>query len=93
MPPRPGRRPPASASWRRSNWRTSSRSAGSTPFIRFAHDKKLYRLALEVKGLAKGYDGTPLFSGLHLTVAVGERVAIIGPNGIGKTTLLRSLAG
>ena len=43
--------------------------------------------------MAKGYDDTPLFSNLDLTVAVGERVAIIGPNGIGKTTLLRSLAG
>ncbi len=68
-------------------------SSRVNPFIRFNQDKKLYRLALEVKGLAKGYDGVPLFSGLDLTVAVGDRVAIIGPNGIGKTTLLRSLAG
>ncbi len=68
-------------------------SSRVNPFIRFAQDKKLYRLALEVKGLAKGYDATPLFSGLDLTVEVGERVAIIGPNGIGKTTLLRSLVG
>ncbi|MBA1446448.1 MAG: ATP-binding cassette domain-containing protein [Gammaproteobacteria bacterium] len=35
----------------------------------------------------------PLFSGLDLMVEVGERVAIIGPNGIGKTTLLRTLVG
>jgi len=68
-------------------------SSRVNPFIRFGQDKKLYRLALEVTGLAKGYDGTPLFSGLDLTVEVGERVAIIGPNGIGKTTLLRCLAG
>ncbi|NCC30255.1 MAG: ATP-binding cassette domain-containing protein, partial [Gammaproteobacteria bacterium] len=68
-------------------------SSRVNPFIRFGQDKKLYRLALEVAGLVKGYDGTPLFSGLNLTVEVGERVAIIGPNGIGKTTLLRSLAG
>jgi len=68
-------------------------SSRVNPFIRFSQDKKLYRLALEVKALAKGYDDTPLFSNLDLTVAVGERVAIIGPNGIGKTTLLRCLAG
>lgn len=68
-------------------------SSRVNPFIRFGQYKKLYRLALEVNGLAKGYDGKPLFSGLDLTVEVGERVAIIGPNGIGKTTLLRSLAG
>ena len=35
-------------------------SSRVNPFIRFDQDKKLYRLALEVKGLAKGYDGTPL---------------------------------
>jgi ATPase subunit of ABC transporter with duplicated ATPase domains len=68
-------------------------SSRVNPYIRFGQDKKLYRLALEVKSLAKGYDGASLFRGLDLTVAVGERVAIIGPNGIGKTTLLRSLAG
>ncbi len=68
-------------------------SSRVNPYIRFSQAKKLYRLALEVKGLARGYDGEPLFSGLDLTVEVGERVAIIGPNGIGKTTLLRTLAG
>ncbi|MBK1722500.1 ABC-F family ATPase [Thiocystis violacea] len=68
-------------------------SSRVNPFIRFGQDKKLYRLALEVTDLAKGYGATPLFSGLDLSVEVGERVAIIGPNGIGKTTLLRCLAG
>ena len=63
------------------------------PFIRFEQEKKLYRLALEVEGLSKGYDKNPLFNGLDLMVEVGERVAIIGPNGIGKTTLLRTLVG
>ena len=68
-------------------------SSRVNPYIRFSQDKKLYRLALEVQSLAKGYGGTPLFRGLDLTVEVGERVAIIGPNGIGKTTLLRNLVG
>ncbi len=68
-------------------------SSRQNPFIRFEQEKKLYRLALEVEGLAKGYDGTPLFSGLDLMVEVGEKIAIIGPNGIGKTTLLRTLVG
>ncbi len=66
-------------------------SSRVNPFIRFEQDKKLYRLALEVKHLSQGYDGVPLFSGLDLTIEVGERVAIIGPNGIGKSTLLRTL--
>lgn len=68
-------------------------SSRVNPFIRFDQDKKLYRLALEVECLSKGYSETPLFSGLDLSIEVGERVAIIGPNGIGKTTLLRTLVG
>ena len=68
-------------------------SSRVNPYIRFTQEKKLYRLALEVNDLSRGYNGTPLFSDLDLTVEVGDRVAIIGPNGIGKTTLLRSLCG
>jgi ATPase subunit of ABC transporter with duplicated ATPase domains len=71
-------------------------SSRQYPFIRFLVDpkEKLHRLALEAKGLAKGYEkGKPLFKGLDLTIEAGEKVAIIGPNGIGKTTLLRCLAG
>ncbi len=68
-------------------------SSRANPYIRFNQKKKLFRLALELKGLAKGFEDEPLFSQLDLTVEVGERVAIIGPNGIGKTTLLRTLVG
>ncbi len=68
-------------------------SSRQNPFIRFEQEKKLYRQALEVKALSKGYGDKPLFSGLNLLVEVGERIAIIGPNGIGKTTLLRTLVG
>ncbi|MDH5571431.1 MAG: ABC-F family ATPase [Gammaproteobacteria bacterium] len=66
-------------------------SSRQSPFIRFDQDKKLYRNAFELENLSKGYDGQPLFSGLNLLAEVGERIAIIGPNGIGKTTLLRTL--
>ncbi len=68
-------------------------SSRANPFIRFDQKKKLHRLAVEVKGLTKGYDKGPLFQKLNLTIEAGDRVAIIGPNGIGKTTLLRCLAG
>jgi len=66
-------------------------SSRKSPFIRFEQQKKLYRLALEVTDLAKGFDDRPLFSKLDLSVEVGERIAVIGPNGIGKTSLLRTL--
>jgi len=68
-------------------------SSRVNPFMRFTQDKKLFRIALELKGLSKGFGGKPLFEKLNLMVPVGERVAVIGPNGIGKTTLLRCLAG
>ena len=67
-------------------------SSRQNPFIRFEQAKKLHRIALEVEGLAKSFD-EELFSGLNLQVNVGERIAIIGPNGIGKSTLLKCLVG
>jgi ATPase subunit of ABC transporter with duplicated ATPase domains len=71
-------------------------SSRQYPFIRFLVDpkEKLHRLALEAKGLAKAYEkGRPLFAGVNLAIEAGEKVAIIGPNGVGKTTLLRCIAG
>ncbi|MDH3889419.1 MAG: ABC-F family ATPase [Gammaproteobacteria bacterium] len=68
-------------------------SSRVNPYIRFEQSKKLFRQALEVEGLSKGYDGDPIINNLDLKIEVGERVAIIGPNGIGKTTLLRTLFG
>lgn len=67
-------------------------SSRQNPFIRFEQEKKLHRLAVEVTELGKSFDEA-LFSGLNLMVEVGERIAIIGPNGIGKSTLLKCLVG
>ncbi|WP_241572247.1 ABC-F family ATPase [Rosenbergiella nectarea] len=68
-------------------------SSRQNPFIRFEQDKKLFRNALEVEALTKGFDNGPLFSKLSLLLEVGEKLAIIGANGIGKTTLLKTLVG
>lgn len=68
-------------------------SSRVNPFIRFDQGKKLHRLALVVEQLSKGHGEQPLFENLNLMVGVGERVAVIGPNGIGKSTLLRTLVG
>jgi ATPase subunit of ABC transporter with duplicated ATPase domains len=67
-------------------------SSRQSPYIRFEQEKVLHRRALVVEGLEKSYDEV-LFKNLDLMVNVGERIAIIGPNGIGKTTLLRCLVG
>ncbi len=49
---------------------------------------------LRVQNLAVSYDrGTPLFSGVDFYLNRGETVALIGPNGIGKSTLLKALVG
>ncbi|WP_121525229.1 ABC-F family ATPase [Gibbsiella quercinecans] len=68
-------------------------SSRQNPFIRFEQDKKLFRNALEVEALNKGFDNGPLFSKLNLMVEVGEKVAVLGTNGIGKSTLLKTLVG
>ncbi|MDQ6993785.1 MAG: ABC-F family ATPase [Mariprofundus sp.] len=68
-------------------------SSRISPFMRFNQDKKLFRVSLRVEELSKGFDDQLLFKKFDFTVPVGEHIAIIGANGIGKTTLLRCLAG
>ena len=46
---------------------------------------------IEVVGVSAGYRGTAVISDVNLRVTPGERVSIIGPNGCGKTTLLKSI--
>ncbi|MBR0465045.1 MAG: ABC-F family ATP-binding cassette domain-containing protein [Clostridia bacterium] len=48
---------------------------------------------LMVNDLSKAFDGRTLFHNFNLHLRAGDRVAIIGPNGVGKTTLLRLLVG
>ena len=68
-------------------------SSRQYPFIRFEYDErdKLHRNAVELKKVSHGFDKI-LFNNVELMFEAGEKVAIIGENGIGKTTFLRCLA-
>jgi ABC-type Mn2+/Zn2+ transport system ATPase subunit len=51
------------------------------------------RVLLTTAGLACGYDAEPVLTGVDLELRAGDRVAVLGPNGGGKTTLFRTLLG
>lgn len=69
------------------------RSNIARPFIRFEQEKPAGRETLIVKGLTKSFGDKVLFENFNLEILRGERVAIIGANGVGKTSLLRCLIG
>src|SRR3954470_23089628 len=50
-------------------------------------------LLLSCSRLSRGFDEGPLFENVGFELQAGERVGLVGPNGVGKTTLLRILAG
>lgn len=66
-------------------------SSRVNPYIRFDQEKQLYRNALTLENISKSFDDNTLFKDFNMITEVGERVAIIGQNGVGKTSLLRIL--
>lgn len=66
-------------------------SSRQNPYIRFEQEKQLHRRAVEVEKLAFAYPAMPIFKNLNFAVEAGEKLAVIGGNGLGKTTLMRLL--
>ncbi|WP_428478818.1 ABC-F family ATPase [Photobacterium japonica] len=62
-----------------------------SPSIRFGEGKKLHRQALEFENLGHEFDEGPLFTGGNMLLEAGTKLAVIGENGVGKSTLLRCL--
>ena len=61
--------------------------------VRFAAGKPGPEQVVEIQGLEKSFDGRTVLEDLSLRVNRGERVALVGPNGVGKSTLLKLIAG
>ena len=61
------------------------------PFIRFNQGKKVHNKVLELDTISKTYDSQKIIKDFSMTINSGDRIAIIGENGIGKTTLLKCI--
>jgi ATPase subunit of ABC transporter with duplicated ATPase domains len=69
------------------------RSSRRYPIFKFGQARPSGRQVLELSGIAKSYGDNRVLAGVSLTVQRGDRLAIIGPNGIGKSTLLKIAVG
>src|SRR6185369_6625060 len=68
-----------------------ARSNIQRPYIRFQNERPSGRHPLEVKGLSKAYGDLKVIQNFSASIARGEKIALLGRNGAGKTTMLRSL--
>jgi ATPase subunit of ABC transporter with duplicated ATPase domains len=71
-------------------------SSRQYPWIRFDYDEKekLHRQAIELEGVDFAYEaGKPIIKNFNFAADAGDKIAIIGENGVGKTTLMKLLAG
>jgi len=66
-------------------------SSRVSPYIRFEQDAKLHRSSLILEGLGHGFDDETLFTDGNMILEAGARLAIIGENGVGKSTFLKCL--
>mgnify|MGYP000202043424 CR=1 FL=1 len=68
-------------------------SSRKYPYIDFRPNREIGNEVLTVEGLSKSFPGQTLFTDINFEIKRGERVALIGNNGTGKTTILKILNG
>ena len=68
-----------------------ARSNIQRPYIRFQMNRPSGRTAIEIKRISKAHGGTPVVSDFSAIVNRGEKIVLVGRNGLGKTTLLKAL--
>jgi len=69
------------------------RNQTRTASLDFAAAEARPRRLIEARGIAKSYDGRTIFEGVDLRLGPGVRIGLLGPNGCGKSTLIRVLLG
>lgn len=70
-----------------------AQSSRRSPLFRFTPERPSGRDVLEVEGVSKAYGDRQVLRDVSLTLRRGERLAVIGPNGLGKSTLLKIVMG
>jgi ATPase subunit of ABC transporter with duplicated ATPase domains len=68
-------------------------SSRRSPLFRFTPERPSGKDVLEVAGLSKAYGTNQVLSDMSFVIRRGEKVAVIGPNGLGKSTLLKIVTG
>ncbi len=68
-------------------------SSRRSPLFRFVPERPSGKDVLEVSGLSKAYGDNQVLRNMSFVVRRGEKVAVIGPNGLGKSTLLKIVTG
>jgi len=73
--------------------RRERRERTGTARLRLQEADRSGKIVIEAENIGYQWDGRPIFKGLDITLLRGDKVGIIGPNGCGKTTLLKVLLG
>ena len=68
-----------------------ARSNIQRPYIKFTMNRPSGRMAMEIKDVSKAFEGNEVVDGFDAIVNRGDKIVIVGRNGVGKTTLLRAL--